>query len=72
MRERLEEELWWTLNLAVRRVSDGRILGREVGRSFQVIPDSGMIYGVGIWPKRKPFHIYMVLLAQNMLLLQLT
>jgi hypothetical protein len=51
MRERLGGELWWTLNLAIRRVSGvlmsllgcmrwgfERILGR-VGRSFQVIPD---------------------------------
>jgi hypothetical protein len=31
-----------------------------------------MIFDVGIWPLRKPFKFYLVLLAQKMLLLQLT
>lgn len=34
--------------------------------------DSKMISGVGIWPLRKPFQFYLVLLVQMMLLLQLT
>jgi hypothetical protein len=31
--------------------------------------DSGMIYGVGIWPLRKPFRVYLVLHVQRMPLL---
>jgi hypothetical protein len=59
----------------------GRILG-GVGRSLVVIPDlrcemalrldSDMIFGVGIWPLRKHFQFYLVLLALRMLLLRLT
>jgi hypothetical protein len=55
---------------------------RRVGGSFQVIPDLrwemaprldyGMTYGVGTGPLRKPFKIYMVLLAQMMFLLRLS
>ena len=58
----------------------GRIIG-GVGGNFQVILylrwemaprlDSGMIYGVRIWPLKKPFQVYLVLLAQRMLLLQI-
>jgi hypothetical protein len=33
--------------------------------------DYGMIYGVGIWPLRKPFRVYLVLHVQRMLLLQI-
>ena len=33
---------------------------------------SGMISGVGIWPLRKSFQFYLVLLAKRMLLLQIT
>jgi hypothetical protein len=34
--------------------------------------DSSMITGVGIWPLRKPYQFYLVLLVQMMLLLRLT
>jgi hypothetical protein len=34
--------------------------------------DSSMIYGVGIWPLKKPFGVYLVLRAQRMPLLQIT
>jgi hypothetical protein len=33
--------------------------------------DSDMISGVRIWPLRKPFHFYLVLLVHRMLLLWL-
>lgn len=32
----------------------------------------GMVSGVGMWPMKKPFQIYLVLLAQMMPLLRLT
>jgi hypothetical protein len=60
---------------------NGRILGGVEGSS-QVIPnlkwemspmlDSSIICGVGIWSLRKPFHNYIALLAQKILLLLLT
>jgi hypothetical protein len=33
---------------------------------------SGIIFGVGIWPFKKLFQFYLVILAQKMFLLQLT
>jgi hypothetical protein len=54
----------------------GRILG-GVGKRFVVTPDlkweialrfnSGMIFGVGIWPLWMHFQFYLILLAQRML-----
>jgi hypothetical protein len=34
--------------------------------------DYSMINGVGMWPLKKPFHIYLVLLVQRMPLLRVT
>jgi hypothetical protein len=66
VRMNLVERMWWGYG----RIFEG------VRGCFQVIPnlrwaprlDFGMIYDVGIWPLRKPFQMYMVLLAQSMLL----